>query len=75
MEAARLKTKEIDKEFPMGETEKEMTTIGLLAPNANTEAPADLEDHSGDVDAVDDDDEAATKKTAAKKAPAPARKK
>jgi hypothetical protein len=73
MEAARLKTKELDKVHPMGETEKEMTTIGLLAPNANTEVPDELEDHTGDVDAVDD--EAATKKIAAKKAPAPARKK
>jgi hypothetical protein len=77
MEAARLKTKELDKVSPMGETEKEMTTIGLLNPDADTVVPSELEDHTGDpgdVDAVENEEAVAKKKTAAKKAPAPARK-
>jgi hypothetical protein len=45
LEAAREKVKEINEVSPMGETEKEMTIMGLINPEGNTAVPPELESH------------------------------
>lgn len=48
LEEAVEKAEEIDKVLPMGETEKEMTTIGLLNPEGAEPAPPETERHDGE---------------------------
>jgi hypothetical protein len=46
LDAAKAQTEAIRDILPMGETEREMTTIGLLNPTGDTKVPAHLESHA-----------------------------
>jgi hypothetical protein len=80
LEAAKKLTKKIDAVLPMGETEKEMTVMGLLNPDGDTKVPAHLESHepkgssllqkemaAGEEEVVEEADEPKVKATTAPK--------